>query len=408
MLKKMQNRFILAAMVAFGLVMLLLVAGINIASCVRMSVSQKEMLERISDYNKRIEAEPGEKAPPISDMPWAGGPDREFTKRFFVVRCDEEGRISLFHRDYISSIDEQAAEEYAESILEKREETGRYGAYRYLVECSGSGYEITFLNVSEDMAFAQTLLLVSMIIGAGSFLVVTALAVLLSGCAIRPYAKNIERQKQFITNAGHELKTPITSIITSADILACDYGENEWVENVRNQAARLTRLTEDLIALSRLDEDRPLSEQVYFSLSEAAWEISESIAPLAKAKGRRYEQHIEENLRMKGDRRLIQQLLSILLENAVKYSPEEGSLRLDICRKRGRIRIEVSNTCELEDDTDIERWFDRFYRQDRARSGKNGGTGIGLSMAQAIVEAHGGEISIRSRGKEEIICRVLL
>lgn len=409
MLKKMQKRFILAAMAAFGLVMVLLVVAINAANMIQMAVSQDELLKRIHDYNRNMMLQPQSNLPPISEMDWAGGPETEFTKRFFVVWCDEQGNVTLLDRDYISSVDEQTAEEYVRAIMEKNTAQGYYKDYRYLMEqADGSGYEIIFLNVSDAVEFKTTLLLVSIMIGIVSFLIVSVLAVLFSKRAISPYAKNMERQKQFITDAGHELKTPITSIATSADILSDEYENNEWVENIQKQSVRLTRLVSDLVVLSRLDEAMPLPDRTRFSLSEAAWESFESLAVLAKASGKRYEPCIEDNLMLWGDRSMIQQLLSILLENAIRYSDEGGMIRMDVGRRHGRIRIEVYNTCQLEADVDVQRWFDRFYRQDRSRSEKTGGTGIGLSMAQAIVEAHGGEISVKCHNRKEITFQVIL
>lgn len=408
MLKKMQKRFILSAMAAFGFVMILLVVGINITNYLQMAASQDEVLKGIHDYNQNISQRPGEKVPPISEMDWAGRPGAEFTKRFFVVWCDEQGNAALFDRDYISSIDEQTAEEYARNIIEQGKMCGYYQDYRYLVEKTDSRYEIIFLNVSDAKEFRNTLLIVSLVIGVVSFVIVSVLVVIFSRNAIRPYVKNIERQKRFITDAGHELKTPITSIVTSADILSYECENNEWLENIQRQASRLTRLVSDLVALSRLDEDIPLPDRAKFSLSEAAWEISESLSVLAKAKGKVYEQRIEDNLTLWGDRSTIQQLLSILLENAIKYSDEGGRIRMDIRRKYSRIQIEVYNTCKLDGDLDVERWFDRFYRPDGSRSQSTGGTGIGLSMAQAIVEAHGGEISVKCQKGKEIFFKVVI
>lgn len=408
MLKKMQKRFILAAMAVFGFVMIVLVVGINLVNYVRMSASQDDVLDRIHDYNRKIAAQPEENFSPISDMAWAGGPGAEFTKHFFVVQCDEQGNVSLFDHDYISSIDEQMAEEYARNIMGQNRARGYYKDYRYLVEELESGYEIIFLNVADAMEFRRDWLIASLAIGIASFVLVSVLVILLSQKAIRPYAKSIERQKQFITDAGHELKTPITSIVTSADILSYEYKENEWVENIQKQASRLSHLVSDLVALSRLDEDIPLPDITKFSLSEAAWEIAESMTALAKANGKRYEQKIEDKLEMEGDRSMIQKMLSILLENAVKYSDEGGMIRMDIYRRYGKNCIEVFNTCKLEDDSDVERWFDRFYRPDESRSVHTGGTGIGLSMAQAIVEAHGGKISVCSQKGKGITFRVIL
>ena len=220
--------------------------------------------------------------------------------------------------------------------------------------------------------------------------------------------KNIERQKRFITDAGHELKTPLTSIATSADIAAMEYEGDEWIANIQKQTARLTRLVSDLVTLSRLDEEMIIYDKMVFSLSDAAWEIAEPFASLAKAGGKTYIQNIEDRLEMEADRNSIQQLLSILLDNALKYSDEGGKIRLDIYRSHNRICMKVFNTCELQGITDLERLFDRFYRPDESRSTNTGGTGIGLSMAQAIVEAHGGKITVNSTDGKTIIFTVVI
>lgn len=344
----------------------------------------------------------------IRDNHRESDPQPEFTKGFFVVLCDEEGSVSRFDLDHISSIDEQEAEEYAKDILKQNRLRGYYKDYRYRVEKPDSGYEIIFLNVANSMGFHRILTRVSIVIGCVSFAVVSVLVVLFSGNAVRPYAKSLEKQKQFITDAGHELKTPLASIVISADVLAEECKENEWLENIRNQASRMSGLVSNLVILSRLDEDMPLPDVAMFSLTEAAWEISKTISTLAKAKGKVFEHKIEENLDMSGDRGMILRLLSILLENAVKYSDEEGRICMSIYRRHGKIYIEVYNTCELEDDSDVERWFDRFYRQDRSRSAYTGGTGLGLSMARAIAEVHGGEISVKCQNGKEITFKVVL
>ncbi|MDE6363142.1 MAG: GHKL domain-containing protein, partial [Lachnospiraceae bacterium] len=187
-----------------------------------------------------------------------------------------------------------------------------------------------------------------------------------------------------------------------------EYEGDEWIANIQKQTARLTRLVGELVALSRMDEEIPFPEKSTFSLSDAAWETAEPFAVRAKAEGKNYCQHIEENLTCYGDRNSIQQLISILLDNAVKYAAVAGEIRLDIYRRRRKVCIEVTNTCDLPDTVELDRLFDRFYRVDEARSAGTGGTGIGLAMAQAIVETHSGKIKAERTGEKTICFRVLL
>ena len=316
--------------------------------------------------------------------------------------------MEVISRDYIYSIDEETAKVYTEAVLRKGREKGYYGDYRYHVKIDDAGSTVLFLNVTSALQFMKSLLLISLGIGFSSLLVVFILVVCFSRYAVRPYMKNMERQKRFITDAGHELKTPITSIATSADIAAMEYEEDEWIANIQRQTARLTRLVGELVALSRMDEEIPFPDKSTFSLSDAAWETAEPFAVRAKAEEKTYHQKIEENLTFYGDRNSIQQLISILLDNAVKYTAAAGEIRLDIYRKRRRICIEVANTCDLPDTVELERLFDRFYRVDEARSAKTGGTGIGLAMAQAIAETHGGKIRAERTGKNVVCFRVIL
>lgn len=407
MLKKMRKQFILSAMAAFGTVMLAIVIGINAVNYFQTTAMQDKLIEDLLEYECRALEEPREPRRPVKDMP-GRGPEDEFTTRFFTVHCDASGKARVISRDHISSVDEKTAEEYAEKILSKEKEKGYYGDYRYQVRTDEAGITVLFLNVSRDLQFMRTLFFVSLIIGILSFVIVFALIFVFSGHAVRPYIKNMERQKRFITDAGHELKTPITSIATSADIAAMEHEGDEWIENIRKQTVRLSRLVGDLVALSRLDEEIPFPEKDTFSLSEAAWESAEPFAVLARAAGKKYCQNIEEKLELYGDRNAVQQMISILLDNAVRYCDEEGEIRLDVYRKRRKICIEVFNTCSLSDVSELERVFDRFYRLDESRAAHTGGTGIGLSMAQAIAGNHGGRIEVKSRDGKTIRFRVIL
>lgn len=429
MLKKMQRRFIMAAMAAFATVMLMLVVGINIVNYYRTTSMQDGLAASLLEYEKRAyehrtrrnftaDAKSKENKrkptahqepdfPALSEMP-GGGPEARFTTRFFAVYSDASGEMEVISRDYIYSIDEETAKVYTEAVLRKGREKGYYGDYRYHVKIDDAGSTVLFLNVTSALQFMKSLLLISLGIGFSSLLVVFILVVCFSRYAVRPYMKNMERQKRFITDAGHELKTPITSIATSADIAAMEYEEDEWIANIQRQTARLTRLVGELVALSRMDEEIPFPDKSTFSLSDAAWETAEPFAVRAKAEEKTYHQKIEENLTFYGDRNSIQQLISILLDNAVKYTAAAGEIRLDIYRKRRRICIEVANTCDLPDTVELERLFDRFYRVDEARSAKTGGTGIGLAMAQAIAETHGGKIRAERTGKNAVCFRVIL
>ncbi|MCI8316450.1 MAG: HAMP domain-containing histidine kinase [Lachnospiraceae bacterium] len=429
MLKKMQRRFIMAAMAAFATVMLVLVVGINIVNYYRTTSTQDGLAASLLEYEqrayehrarrnasqdenpkeheRRTSAHQEPEFPPISEMP-GGGPEARFTTRFFAVYCDLSENIEVISRDYIYSIDEETAKAYTAAVLRKGKEKGYYGDYRYHVKVDDAGSTVLFLNVTSALQFMRSLLIISLVIGFSSLLVVLILVVFFSRYAVRPYAKNMERQKRFITDAGHELKTPITSIATSADIAAMEYEGDEWISNIQKQTARLTRLVGELVALSRLDEEIPFPEKSTFSLSDVAWETAELFAVRAKAEGKNYCQNIEEQLTIYGDCNSIQQMISILLDNAVKYSDVGGEIHLDIYRKRRKVCIKVSNTCDLPDGTDLDRLFDRFYRVDESRATNTGGTGIGLAMAQAIVETHGGKIKAERTDEKTICFKVIL
>lgn len=406
MLNKIRRRFILAAMAAFGTVTLLIIVGINAANYYRTTAMQDGLAEALLSHEQTVPAKRQVPPPPLREM--AGrDPEAAFMTRFFVVHCDTDGSIRAASRDYISSVDEVTAEAYAQAVLSKGWEKGYYEGYRYRVKREENGISVLFLNSTIQIQSMRSLLFVSLLIGAVSLLLVFLLIFFLSGRAIRPYIKNIERQRQFITDAGHELKTPITSIATSADIAAMEHEGDEWIDNIRRQTARLTKLVGDMVALSRLDEETPFPGKSRFSVSEAAWEAAEPFAHLAKAKGKSYSQHIAEDLTLYGDRDSVQRMISILLDNAVRYSDEGGAIQMRIYRRRSKICVEVSNTCDLPDVSDLDRLFDRFYRMDASRSAATGGTGIGLSMVRAIAETHGGKAEVRSADGKEICFRVM-
>ncbi len=421
MLKKMRWRFVSSAMAAITAVVLVLVGGLNLWNYHQTTQWQDDVLQRLWEQEQTAVQDgreentfPGQPAQRLDGPEDKGGwnhrsdrdlampgpfgghnPEFRYMLRFFIVRCDRSGTPVETDREFIASVSREETFAWAEKVIQGGKAAGYLNGYRYRSETGEDGPVVLFLNATREIQSVRSLLLTSVVVALVGLLAVFALVVLLSRRAIAPYVRYIETHKRFITDAGHELKTPLTAISASADILADDLPGNEWVAAIQAESARMTRLVGDLVTLSRLDEEQPFPERTDFSLSDAVWEIAEPVQSLAMAKGKRYEQTIEDALVCHGDRQAIQQMVSILLDNALKYSPEHGTIRLNVSKVKGKTQIQVFNTCPISG-VDISRLFDRFYRPDASRASHTGGTGIGLSIARATAQAHGGDISARA------------
>lgn len=390
MLKKMRWRFIMVAMIAFFAVIFSLSCFVNIWNYKSTTASQDNILESL--YNAQLEGLPQDDMPPIENID-KYSKEVPYMIRFFSVEYDNDGNTNLY-QDYIASLSNDDALEYGETIKESNNTKGYYKGYRYLKKIDSDKTIILFLNSEREIQMMKTLLIITIIIALLSLIVVFILVTIFSKYAIAPYMKNMEAQKQFITNASHELKTPLTSISTSADVLNMEYENNEWVKNIQDQSNKLSKLINNLVTLSRLEEEKPFMNKTSFSISDALWETSEPFISLYKANGKIFNQSIEENLIYEGDKQSFQQCISILLDNANKYSPVNDDIKLIACKKGKKIQISIENTCK-EKIEDLNKLFDRFYRNDVSHSNTISGSGVGLSIAKATIEKLNGKIYVK-------------
>ena len=416
MLKKMRWHFILAAMLAVFIMLVAVLAGINVWNYHTTAERADQRIQEIYGFEsgkvpgmENSEENASQPVPPdIFNRPDDHDPEAPYTTRFFIVRLDEEGNVTDVSTDFIASVTQTEAEEFARKVLNEKRQVGYYKNYRFQILAKKNDNIVRFLNTTMELRSVRNVLLISCLVGVVCFLVVFLLVILLSKRAMKPYIRNIERQKRFITDASHEIKTPLTSIATSVDVIEMEYGEDEWTRNIHKQTSKMSRMVADLVTLSRLDEENPFLERTEFSLSDAVWEVAEPFASLAKAQGKKYSQRIEENLTLCGNPDATRQMISVLLDNAMKYSDENGTIRLDVYKVHGKTKIEVFNTCVLEETQNLSRLFDRFYRPDNSRSRKTGGSGIGLSIAQAVAEAYGGKIKVSSKDGKSIMFQVTI
>ncbi len=408
MLKKMRWHFVLSAMAAFGAVVLALLVAVNLWNYSLMAKKQDATLRVLQQYSDSGFVPYGATEFAFSGLPGAPSAEAQYAIRFFAVRLDGSGQITRIAKDYVATVTGPDAENYTKAVLKTGRTAGYFRGYRYLVSRLGSYTDVVFLNSSNELQYIKALLVVSCIVAACSLLALFGLVLAFSSRAVAPYALSVERQKQFVTDAGHEIKTPLTSIATSADVLAMEHSDDEWVENIQKQTKRLTKLVGNLVLLSRFDEESPFPEKTEFSFSDAVWEASEPFTALARARGKQYTRQIQDGLRFTGDQTSIQQMITILLDNAFKYSDDPGNIRLEASQKHRELVLEVYNTCRLPDDLQLDRLFDRFYRGDKSRPSGSGSSGIGLSIARAVTQAHGGRIMAQSQDRQSILFRVTL
>ena len=282
---------------------------------------------------------------------------------------------------------------YLALALKHGEGYGYVSGYKYLVVRTGEDRNMAvFLDCYQDLLSIKGQLTGSAAAIVFCTLMTYMLLRLFSRRAIDPVVRSAEQQKQFITDAGHELKTPLTVITTCLSVLEMETGKNKWIDKIQAQTDKMRDLVNDLVTLSRMDEERPPVIMADFDISAAVAETADSFADSAQAAGLTLEQDIESGLSYHGDEAQIRQLCSILLDNAMKYALDTSPVRIGLKKEKSGIVLRCSNACAELPQEELNKLFDRFYRPDKSRSSETGGFGIGLSIARSIAQAHRGTI----------------
>ncbi len=365
------------------------------------------LADRISDHDGRFpewKNDRGKWEIP-KDAPGFMTKETPFSTRFFTVRFDEDGQVSGVDISSVSAVTEEDAREMGINTYESGRERGWGGDYRYKRYQTEQGTAIVYVDGSMNRFLSDRLLW-----SAGGVLVASALVILLiviffSKRAVRPVAESYAKQKQFITDANHELKTPLTLVMANLDILEAEIGENEWLSDIRSEGERMGALVNQLIVLARMDEEKTNLEMGHFSMSEMVTEVASEFQMLAQERGKSLLAQVDPDVGYTGDEESIRRVVSILLDNAVKYCDGGGGIVLRL-EKRKHPVLSVENTYADVEGTELDKLFDRFYRSDKART-FHGGFGVGLSIAKAIVAQHKGEIRAYRKGGDVIGFKVV-
>ncbi len=254
------------------------------------------------------------------------------------------------------------------------------------------GRTVVVLDTFLQRQTAFTVLKISVLSGVACAAIVFCLLVVLSGKAIRPFQENIEKQRRFITDASHELKTPLTILSANTDVMEIMSGPSEWTQSNKKQLTRMNRLINSLVELSKMEEEVETAEWSVFSLSLMVREAVEAFEPFAQTQGKTIDANVQENVAMRGAEDSVYRLVTVLMDNAVRHALPNSAISVRLWRQRRHIHLSLSNLADPMDQSELPRLFDRFYRADPARFAQTGGHGIGLSTAQAIVLRHKGGI----------------
>lgn len=399
MIKKLQRKFIMITMGTLGLVMLVLVGSINAINIYQMEHRVGGAIKILSDNQGKFPK--FEKDNPPKMKPQLGfqmNEETQFETRYFVVKVDEDNSIWEIDTSH-SAVTSDNAKSYAHKILSKSKRSGYEGIYKYAVVDQSVGKMIVFLDCRSQIQTATIFLFTSFGVAIITLLLLFIPVSIFSKKAIHPIIESMEKQKLFITDAGHEIKTPLAIISANADVLELTNGKNEWITSIRNQTIRLDKLVKNMLTLAKMDEGNIQLVFTELDLSEIVIETADSFATIAEAKNKKFYMDIEPGLKFYGDVGSIVQLISTLIDNALKYSNEEGTIKISLFSTKKGVKLEVFNTTDMMEDYSKEtlnKLFNRFYRADFSRSRDTGGYGIGLSIAKSIVEAHHGKITVKS------------
>ncbi|MFA6867095.1 MAG: HAMP domain-containing sensor histidine kinase [Clostridia bacterium] len=407
MIKKIQKQFIIIAMVAIFSVLAIIMVTINVINYDKVGEFADTVLDSLSSNNGEFGTPPpqGEESvrPPMENGMTNETP---FETRFFTVKYNLDGEIVNVNVSKIFSINEEQAEEYANNVTSGNKDKGYNNFYRYKVTEKEDGKLVIFVDCTRGLTNANQFLQTSIIISIAGLLCVFLLVLFFSKKAMAPIIKSYEKQKHFITDSSHELKTPLTIISANNEITELESGETDCTKSIARQVTRMTSMVKSLTALSKIDEQEALEEKEKFNFSDAVLDVYAQFENIARTQQKILTKKVEENIEYVGDEKIIRQLVNVLLDNAVKYS--FNKINVELARVKNHIELKVTNNTNGIEEGNLNKYFDRFYRSDEMRASAIEGNGIGLSIVKEIVELHKGKISAYSEDGEIFVIKIIL
>lgn len=431
MFKRLRNRFLLMNMVIISIIMIVAFLTIYIITNQNVHRDINMKLQQVSEfYHKNGEGRPGgmgllddisgttleEGAQGKTEAPFdnPGGPrgNRGMTQApelsvSFALMTDTEG--NLLETDSRFDMDDDF---YSEALMQATNSSSREGQFTldgtrwaYSIQNAPTGDMIVYLDITAQLRIMTTLIYTFSIVALGMLIVIYVTSRYFANRSIAPVREAFEKQKRFIADASHELKTPLAVINTNADVLLAAGDEtidsqSKWLHHIKSETERMKTLTNDLLYLTQMDDSREHVMYVPFDLSEAVESVILTMEAVIFEKELNFSYEIEPGLNLAGSSEQMKQVVMILLDNAIKYSNPRGSIQLELRKHHNHLRLKVSNTGEGIAPEHVGRIFDRFYRADASRARKSGGYGLGLAIAKSIVEQHKGKIEVKSIPQE--------
>lgn len=404
MVNKLKQKFVLVSTISVFCMLFVMVVSTSFWNYLDLDQRTDQLVNLIADNGGTL-PKPGGKERPgeLDNLP------REaiFDTRYFIVYLGNQNEILATDTRNIYATSSQEAQEYAGAVLARGQETGFIDGYKFLHTTINGTDSIIFVDAAKDVDILIRFVTTNSLLSLVALLLVAVISYFLSAIAIKPIIEVYDKQKKFITNASHEIKTPLTVISANLDIIEMGAGESKWTKNSKEQVGRLTELVNRLVALARMEETDNLVRES-FDLSQLCEMVSESYQGLAINSQKHFVAEIQTDVFYTGNEQALSQLCYILLDNAFKYSVENGEIHFSLVRKHDKVSLTVTNAVEQLEIGKHNEFFDRFYRKDESRNSATGGFGIGLALAKSIVEKHKGKITAKSNDGKAITVEVIL
>lgn len=405
MFSKLRNRFLIANLVIISFIMLLAFASIYTITFQNVQRDIDMELHKVSDFYlkpgvKKGEPRQGDHPPQESKVNANPSPERSVS---FLLQTDAQWNIVATNSRF-----DMEAEFYDLAINKAASNNSDDGQFKldgntwaYIVQKNDTGYSVVYLDVTARQNILTNLVYTFSVVGLIMLIVIYFTSRFFANRSIAPVKEAFNKQKQFIADASHELKTPLAVINTNADVLLSNsedtiHNQSKWLHRIKSETDRMKTLTNDLLYLTEMDDSRATMIFTNFNMSESVESVILTMEAVMFEKNISLNYEIEPNLTLHGNSEQIKQVVMILLDNAIKYTNAKGSISLTFKKRHNDIMLKVTNTGEGISPEHLERIFDRFYRADPSRSRKHGGYGLGLAIAKSIVEQHKGKIHAKS------------